>query len=198
MLDQPAAASGRRARCALVWAERLLIGSGAAMLVWVALLVADARRLSATGTRRHGGDAAEAVAPSTSVSSGVASTPCPPCVGRRSASCRSRVWACRPWCCMGRMRAHCAAARATSKTPPLPGEPGNIAIAGHRDSFFRPIRRCPCRRRHLPGHTPGTIRVPRLVAWRRSTQRRQRARRDRRRHPHADHVLSLLARRAGP
>jgi sortase A len=26
------------------------------------------------------------------------------------------------------------------ETTPLPGEPGNVAIAGHRDSFFRPLR----------------------------------------------------------
>src|SRR5579859_793171 len=24
---------------------------------------------------------------------------------------------------------------------PLPGEPGNVSIAGHRDTFFRPLRR---------------------------------------------------------
>lgn len=26
------------------------------------------------------------------------------------------------------------------ETTPLPGEPGNVAFAGHRDSFFRPLQ----------------------------------------------------------
>jgi sortase A len=128
------AASSRGNHRALVWAERALVGAGAAMLIWVAALVVDSRV-----SQQLARDAMAALPPTTVASSASGRPVVIPLgapIGELSI----------PRVKLSAMVLHGSDARTLRRGPghientPLPGEQGNVAIAGHRDSFFRPIR----------------------------------------------------------
>ena len=74
----------------------------------------------------------------------------------------------------------------------FPGESGNVVIAGHRDSFFGPLRNI-TRGDDIFLDTPkGQFHYPGDLAACGRPARRQRARPDRRGHPDAHYLLSLL------
>jgi sortase A len=131
--------SGRRAASRLRWAERLLVAAGGVTLVWCALVVADARVFQ-TAARRSLDRATEAAPtyrpePDTGVQIAVP-------IARGSAVGDLSI----PRIRLSSVVLHGSDARTLGRGPghleetPLPGEPGNVAIAGHRDSFFRRLR----------------------------------------------------------
>ena len=132
----------------LRWAERVLLIAGAAMLVWCALLVTDAsvyqwlaRRSVETAPRTGPSPYSRLPDATTQVPRPDPTSPRGP-IGRGS-----------PVGDLSIPRVHLSAivlngsdARTLRRGPghlentALPGESGNVVIAGHRDSFFRSLR----------------------------------------------------------
>jgi sortase A len=134
-----------RSGAVLRWAERLLVTAGAAMLAWWALLVADAelsqraarqsleaawrssRSVSLEQPRGEDAAPAPAAAPAGLEGSAIATLSIP------------RVH-------LSAVVLHGSDSRTLRRGPghlentALPGDSGNVVIAGHRDSFFRPLR----------------------------------------------------------
>ena len=119
----------------LLWMQGLLIGVGVCLLVWVGLLTADARiaqRLARESLRT----VPRAAAVSTTVDAR-------PLVLARGAAIGELTI---PRVHLSAMVLHGSDSRTLRRGPghiertALPGQPGNVAVAGHRDTFFRPIR----------------------------------------------------------
>jgi LPXTG-site transpeptidase (sortase) family protein len=158
----------RRSERVLRWTQRLLIAGGLAMLTWTALIVGDgslaqwqARRALGTATDSLAADAEEtpvAAPPEASHETTPAARPASPADVRSRTSAARRA---RPSLLgSGSAIAELSIPRVdlsavvlqgsdlkTLRRGPghventaLPGEGGNVVIAGHRDSFFRPLR----------------------------------------------------------
>jgi sortase A len=131
MQDNREAASGSLAR-SLKWAEAVLVVIGLVSLGWCALRIADAqvaqyfaRRLLAPAPR------VEPLPPSA-----------PPALVRGQAMAALSI----PRLHLSAMVLHGSDDRTLRRglghieDTAVPGQPGNVAIAGHRDSFFRPLK----------------------------------------------------------
>ena len=125
--------SGRRR--VLLWLERGSILTGAALLLWVGLLVADswvAQRLAR--------DAMRALPSVPAAASDVHGRPV--VIARGTPIGELTI----PRVHLSAMVLHGSDSRTLRRGPghiehtALPGQAGNVAIAGHRDSFFRPVR----------------------------------------------------------
>jgi LPXTG-site transpeptidase (sortase) family protein len=120
---------------ALLWAERGLIATGAAMLAGVAIVAADARVAQYL--------AREALAAVPRAPASVSASARPLFVSRGAPIGELSI----PRLGLVTMVLHGSDEGTLRRGPghvehtALPGEPGNVAIAGHRDSFFRPLRR---------------------------------------------------------
>ena len=143
MRDHQETQPGSRGARLLLWAERLLVIAGAAALIWCAVLVSDAvigQRIARSSL------AAAAVverpvwppvlAPATEV------LPLNVPVSRGSAIGALSI----PRVHLSAAVLHGSDAQTLRRGPghlentALPGEAGNVVIAGHRDSFFWPLR----------------------------------------------------------
>lgn len=129
------------------WAARFLILTGTALLGWCAFVIADAELTQRTARR-----SLESAAPATA---SPATTPTRPLLSDARATARrptaAQVGAPVAALSIPRVRLsavvlHGSDARTLRRGPghlehtALPGEPGNAVIAGHRDTFFRPLR----------------------------------------------------------
>jgi sortase A len=127
----------------LRWAERLLVMAGAAMLMWCAVLVSDT--IIAQRMARHALEAASIAAksvlpPATGAAKDVA--PRDPAVHTGSAIAALSI----PRVHLSAVVLHGSDAQTLRRGPghlentAFPGQSGNVVIAGHRDSFFWPLR----------------------------------------------------------
>lgn len=143
MRDHQERRSGSRGARVLLWAERLLVIVGAATLIWCAVLVSDA--VIAQRIARSSLEAAAvaerpvlppALAPTTEL------PPRDPAVSRGSAIAALSI----PRVHLSAVVLHGSDSQTLRRGPghlentALPGESGNVVIAGHRDSFFWPLR----------------------------------------------------------
>jgi sortase A len=143
MRDHPDRPSGSGGARALRWAEGLLVIAGAAMLVWCALLLADAN-LFQRAARRSLETAAgsDASADRQRPHATTAVPPRAPIILRGSAIAALSI----PRVDLSVVVLHGSDAQTLRHGPghlentAWPGESGNVVIAGHRDSFFRPLR----------------------------------------------------------
>lgn len=142
MPDHPARPSGSRLSWVLRWTERLLIIAGAAVLVWCGAIVSDA-----VIAQRHAHSALQAATRQTQPlrrlpvrASGIPSAPA--LVSRGAAIGALSI----PRVHLSAVVLHGSDAQTLRRGPghletsALPGESGNVVIAGHRDSFFWPLR----------------------------------------------------------
>jgi sortase A len=119
----------------VTWAERSLLGAGIAMLGWCAFIVGEAWMVQ-TAASRQLRDRAVA-----RKSSAAASRPRP--VPRGAPLAQLQI----PRLGLSAVVLEGDDDRTLRLGPghisgtPLPGQTGNVAIAGHRDTFFRPLRR---------------------------------------------------------
>lgn len=130
----PLHAEHRGGTLVLVWLERGLILAGAGCLVWAGLVAVEARRY------QHG---QEAVLQSTraavpQVSNSVASAPISP--GGLIGSLEIPRLHLRAAVIEGDDESTLRVAIGHLPDTPLPWETGNVAMAGHRDTFFRPLK----------------------------------------------------------
>lgn len=143
MPDHQANASSSGSAGVLRWTPRLLVIAGAAMLVWCALVLSDASVAQRIARR-----SLEIASPpdtleyaSAPVGTTGALRPAPP-VLRGGALAELSI----PRVQLSAVVLHGSDARTLRRGPghlentALPGEAGNVVIAGHRDSFFRPLR----------------------------------------------------------
>jgi sortase A len=143
MRDHQERRSDSRGVRLLLWAERLLIIAGAATLIWCAVLVIDA--VIAQRIARSSLEAAAiaerpvlppVLAPAPEV------PPRDPAISRGSAIAALSI----PRVDLSAVVLHGSDAQTLRRGPghlentALPGESGNMVIAGHRDSFFWPLR----------------------------------------------------------
>jgi len=137
---------GRSGRCAsrlLLWAERLLVTAGVATLIWCAVLVTDAAiaQRMARGSLEAAAVAERPLLPPLPVPS--TETPS----RDRAASRGSAIAALSiPRVHLSTVVLHGSDSRTLRRGPghlentAWPGDVGNMVIAGHRDSFFWPLR----------------------------------------------------------
>jgi sortase A len=138
MPDVRSEPGSRRRSQLLRWAQRLLVTTGTAMLAWSAWVLADASR-SQEAARQSLASAASlgSVAPEPAAATADRSIPPGSAVATLSI----------PRIRLSTVVLHGSDARTLRRGPghmertALPGQPGNIVIAGHRDTFFRPLRR---------------------------------------------------------
>jgi sortase A len=134
----------------LRWLERVLLIAGAAVLIWCAVIVGD--RVLAQRNAQRALEIARAVDELTRSMTLSANAPSPPvpidepaqhapiAVGEAIAALSI------PRVRLSTMVLHGSDAQTLQRGPghlertALPGDTGNIVIAGHRDSFFRPLR----------------------------------------------------------
>ena len=143
MRDHQDGRPGSRGAWFLRWAERLFVTAGAALLIWCAVLVSDA--VMAQRSARSSLEAAAvaerpvlppALAPATAVPSR------DPAVSRGSAIAALSI----PRVHLSAVVLHGSDSQTLRRGPghlehtALPGDSGNMVIAGHRDSFFWPLR----------------------------------------------------------
>ena len=143
MRDQQDGRRGSRGASLLRWAERLFVIAGAALLIWCAVLLIDAR-VSQRVARRSLETAAiadrPALAPTADETTAV--PPRDPTVRPGSAIAALSI----PRVHLSAVVLHGSDAQTLRRGPghvehtALPGDAGNVVIAGHRDSFFRPLR----------------------------------------------------------
>ena len=138
MPDVRREADSRRRGQLLRWAQRLLVSTGTAMLVWSAWVLLDASR-SQEAARQS---LASAASPGVAAPEPLAAT------ADRSIQPGSAVATLSiPRIRLSTVVLYGSDARTLRRGPghvertALPGEPGNIVVAGHRDTFFRPLRR---------------------------------------------------------
>lgn len=142
MPDPPEQQPGSRA-AALRWVERLLVIAGAALLVWCAAIAIDSR-MSQRAARRSleivSIPDSPVLAPLSDAATDV--PPREPTVSGGSAIAALSI----PRIHLSAVVLHGSDAQTLRRGPghlehtALPGESGNVAIAGHRDSFFWPLR----------------------------------------------------------
>lgn len=127
------------------WIERLLVFAGAAMLAWCAWLVTDAA--IAQRDARRSLEIASSVEPMTDVAKPDATIAAPspsavPAVARGEAVADLSI----PRVRLSAVVLHGSDVQTLRRGPghlentALPGEAGNVVIAGHRDTFFQPLR----------------------------------------------------------
>jgi sortase A len=144
MQNRYARPSGSRDGRWLVWAERLLIGAGAAALIWCAVIVVDAR-LAQRAARESLQDAGRTTA------AGAAPATAAPAVrqsGSRRTIPRGGAIAALsiPRIRLSAIVLNGSDERTLRRGPghleqtAFPGDHGNVVIAGHRDSHFWPLR----------------------------------------------------------
>ena len=127
-LRRPSAEAGDRA---LAWAERLLVLAGAALLAWSALVLIE--------TRVSQRLAHETLVTMPPVAPHTARRTPPPAGSPLAELSIPRIH-------LSAVVLHGSDARTLRagvghiENTAFPGEPGNVAIAGHRDSFFRPLQ----------------------------------------------------------
>jgi sortase A len=135
--------SGNWSARLLGWAERLFVAAGVAMLAWCALVVIDAIMAQRAGRLTLG----QAAPPATSshpppTDPAAAVPPQAPIVANGSAVAELSI----PRVRLSVVVLHGSDTQTLRRGPghletsPLPGESGNVVIAGHRDTFFRPLR----------------------------------------------------------
>jgi sortase A len=135
------AGRSRRGSRLLVWAESLLIMGGTAALTWCTYIVGDAYI-----TQRLAREALEST-PHVVTASPSAVPPASAKVPRSPAPGTPLAELTIPSVGLSAAVLHGSDAHTLSlglghiENTPLPGESGNVAIAGHRDSFFRPLRK---------------------------------------------------------
>jgi len=125
------------------WVAGLLVLAGAAMLAWSAALVIDAR-LSQDGARQslERATRAQSSAAPHDVIGALRPATAIPIAARGSPIAELLI----PRVRLSSIVLHGSDARTLRRGPghlettPLPGERGNVAIAGHRDTFFRQLR----------------------------------------------------------
>ncbi len=129
------------ARLALIWIERGLLALAAALAIWCGIVLIEARRTNAIPipppqTQTPG---AGAIQPG--------SAPADP--RRPRAPVEAGTWVARLDAPTVRLSATVLEGTADAtlnrgaghiEDTPFPGEPGNIGVAGHRDTIFRPVR----------------------------------------------------------
>ena len=141
MPDQ-ARRSGRRAGRLLLWAERLLLIAGAAALVWCGVLIGDA--VMAQRSARSALEAARLA--ETSLVRPAVNAPTVPRPDSPTRPGDPVAALSIPRIDLSAVVLHGSDAHTLLRGPghlentALPGESGNVVIAGHRDSFFRPLR----------------------------------------------------------
>jgi sortase A len=135
--------SGSPGAAALRWAERLLVIAGTALLAWCALIVADARL--AQRAARGSLEIASQPDPSFSAPQTQTTGAVPvPAAAIRMGSAVAELSI--PRVHLSAVVLHGSDDRVLRRGPghlensALPGESGNMVIAGHRDTFFRPLR----------------------------------------------------------
>jgi sortase A len=141
--DDQGAQSASRGAAVLRWASRLFVIAGAAMLVWSALLLGEAgiAQRVARQSLEIAPDAPAPISPRGREETGGLRLPAPTAV-RGSAIAALSI----PRVDLSAVVLHGSDNRTLRRGPghventALPGEPGNAVIAGHRDSFFRPLR----------------------------------------------------------
>lgn len=141
MPDHLRPSSGRRAGRPLRWLERLFLGAGAAALIWCGVMLADAA--IAQRNARYALEIAVAVQEFTSARGETAHVP----PRHQRVDVGSAIAALSiPRVQLSTIVLHGTDTHTLRHGPghlehtALPGETGNIVIAGHRDSFFRPLR----------------------------------------------------------
>ncbi|HET9191774.1 MAG TPA: class D sortase [Vicinamibacterales bacterium] len=142
MRDPLEARPGRRGAGVLRWVERLLLLAGVAMLGWVAVIVTDAtiaQRVARQSLAIAPADTSRSPLEPARAEGGSPRSPSPI---RGSALAELSI----PRLHLSAVVLHGSDAHTLRRGPghlentALPGEPGNAVIAGHRDSFFRPLR----------------------------------------------------------
>jgi sortase A len=127
-----AAARGRRSRL-LKWVERLFLIAGATALVWCAAILTDAYLIQHIARKRlesmskTGSSTAPFTHPILAPGAPVADLSIPR-IGLSAIVLQ------------GSDDHTLSLGPGHFETTPLPGEPGNVVIAGHRDTFFRPLQ----------------------------------------------------------
>lgn len=137
MPNTRSSAAGSRGNALLRWIAYLLAIGGGAALGWCAAIVTDAyfaQRLARERLESMPRATMSAPAPSTARSSVVVETGTP--LGELSIPRLGLSVA----VLQGSDEHTLGVGLGHIETTPLPGEWGNVAIAGHRDSFFRPLR----------------------------------------------------------
>ena len=110
---------------------------------------------------------------------------------------KSRVWAF-PWSSSKEPATRrCGARSGISPARRCRDEPGNVGIAGHRDTFFRPLAKYPARRHHHAHDAAWRVSLPRGVHEGGESRQRGCVEFRRKRNPDAGHVLSVLLCRLG-
>ena len=128
----------------MLWLERTLIAIGAALAIWCALVLVEARRTSSMPV------------PPPTTSRPATNLPGESPLGNASADLHPPRPAIETGGWIARLEAPSIQMSATVlegtddatldrgaghiEETPFPGEPGNIGIAGHRDTIFRPVR----------------------------------------------------------
>lgn len=129
----------------LRWAERLLLGGGAVALIWCALVVADGvfAQRSARRSLEAAARGVHAATTPTPALRGTTGTAVRPAVVRRGDAIAALSI---PRVGLSAAVLHGSDARTLRRGPghlehtAMPGDPGHVVIAGHRDSFFSPLR----------------------------------------------------------
>ena len=143
MQDPLQARAGNRGTGVLRWVERLLLIAGVAMLSWVAVIVIDATMAQRLARQSLASVSPADVVPSPRESASAEhGSPRWPIPATGSAVAELSI----PRLQLSAIVLHGSDAHTLRRGPghlentALPGEPGNTVIAGHRDSFFRPLR----------------------------------------------------------
>lgn len=142
MPDQLRPSSGRRALRPLRWLERVFLAAGAAALIWCGFILAD----SAIAQRNAQYALEIAMAVEELTREPAAETASVPPLHQRIDVGSAIAALSIPRVQLSTMVLHGSDAQTLQRGPghlehtAVPGETGNIVIAGHRDSFFRPLR----------------------------------------------------------
>jgi sortase A len=140
MRDITSATATRRSNRLLTWVAYLLVIAGGAALGWCIAVIADAqlaqwraRELLETTLRAPAGSVASPLLPSPDLSS-------VPANGTPLAELSIPRLGVSVIVLQGSDEHTLRQGAGHIEGTPLPGESGNVGIAGHRDSFFRPLR----------------------------------------------------------
>ena len=143
MRDHRDGRPGRRGDWLLRWAARLLVISGTALLIWCAALVIDARVSQRAAQRSLESASLTRRATLPALSAETTEFPPPDRPVRAGAAIAALSI---PRVHLSAVVLHGTDERTLRRGPghlehtAFPGESGNVVIAGHRDSFFRPLR----------------------------------------------------------
>jgi sortase A len=143
MRDHQDGRPGSRGDWLLRWAARLFVVSGAALLIWCAALVIDARVSQRAAQRSLESASLTRRATLPPLSAAPTESPLPDRTVRIGAAIGALSI---PRVHLSAVVLHGSDARTLRRGPghlehsALPGDAGNVVIAGHRDSFFWPLR----------------------------------------------------------